>query len=149
MAICRRCIFFWNSFFLITQEIWSWHTRFTFFIPWISWIFDATTQTPQIQCCTNYKICLKVKIHLGKFLSKHICQQFSFCHIAWFNPFKRFTRHLQQVIHVQQFLVTCFVFLGTCLVACFFSISSRDTFSSSSNFTCFAVNSSSKLWHIF
>ena len=43
-----------NSCFLTTQEIWSNITTLTVF-PWISWIYDGSTQTSQIHCCINYK----------------------------------------------------------------------------------------------
>ena len=63
----------------------------------------------KMHCCANYKIWVKVERHLDMFLSERICQQFYFCDIVCFHLFKKFTKRLQQVIHVQQFLVTCLV----------------------------------------
>lgn len=48
-------IFFFKFFFSYHPENLVVAYTFTFCLPWISWIYDSTTQTPQIHCCTNYK----------------------------------------------------------------------------------------------
>ena len=67
-----------------------------------SWIYNGNTQSSQIHCCINYKICLDM------FLPEHTFWQFSFCDTVCFHHFERFARHLQ-VFHVQQFLLTWLV----------------------------------------